>query len=211
MRLILASAIAVGLIAGTPVVAKPVWVDGYCTVLRGCIPGYWKTEADDSYNNNYSTSPNTNPFTGKSGTNSPTYDDRPPPKLEYDDPNLLANRRTYEARPSYTYVPAPVEPYQPPTWQQLWLHVWQQQRGPLQLRQQRGITSLWAAQLPQRLWRRRAVRLRQQWRGVLRPRLRGPADIRRRCARQFRLPEAEDVRRGTDPQLRRVGLLLTVR
>ena len=37
-----------------------------------------RSAPDRSYNNNYSTSPNINPYTGQQGTRTPTLNDRPP-------------------------------------------------------------------------------------------------------------------------------------
>ena len=54
------------------------YVNGYCRTDGVCVQGYWRSSPDDSYNNNWSVSPNINPYTGEQGTLAPTWNDRPP-------------------------------------------------------------------------------------------------------------------------------------
>ncbi|GFO63655.1 hypothetical protein GMPD_15740 [Geomonas paludis] len=54
------------------------YVRGYARSNGTYVNGYTRSERDSSYNNNYSTSPNVNPYTGERGTRSPTYNDRTP-------------------------------------------------------------------------------------------------------------------------------------
>lgn len=42
------------------------------------VQGHYRSSADDSHNNNYSTRGNTNPYTGERGTQAPTWNDRSP-------------------------------------------------------------------------------------------------------------------------------------
>lgn len=42
------------------------------------VQGHYRSSPDSSYNNNYSTSGNTNPYTGQEGDQSPTWNDRTP-------------------------------------------------------------------------------------------------------------------------------------
>jgi len=65
-------------------------VRGYTRKDGTYVNGYTRSDSDSSYNNNYSTKGNTNPYTGESGTNSRTYNDRTP---EY-------NKKTY-GNPGY--------------------------------------------------------------------------------------------------------------
>ena len=53
-------------------------VKGYTRKDGTTVSGYTRSDSDSSYNNNYSTKGNTNPYTGESGTNSRTYNDRTP-------------------------------------------------------------------------------------------------------------------------------------
>ncbi|GFO59224.1 hypothetical protein GMST_15490 [Geomonas silvestris] len=54
------------------------YVNGYTRKDGTYVNGYTRSDSDSSYNNNYSTKGNTNPYTGESGTNSRTYNDRTP-------------------------------------------------------------------------------------------------------------------------------------
>lgn len=54
------------------------YVNGYTRKDGTYVNGYTRSDRDSSYNNNYSTRGNTNPYTGESGTNSRTYNDRTP-------------------------------------------------------------------------------------------------------------------------------------
>ncbi len=65
-------------------------VNGYTRKDGTYVNGYTRSDRDSSYNNNYSTRGNSNPYTGESGTNSRTYNDRTP---EY-------NNKTY-GNPGY--------------------------------------------------------------------------------------------------------------
>jgi hypothetical protein len=53
-------------------------VNGYFRNDGTYVAPYYRSSPDSSYNNNYSVSPNVNPYTLKSGTLSPTLNDRPP-------------------------------------------------------------------------------------------------------------------------------------
>lgn len=65
------------LIVAAPVFAAD-YVDGYYRKDGTYVNGHWKSERDNSYNNNYSTQGNYNPYTGNQGTNSQTWNDRTP-------------------------------------------------------------------------------------------------------------------------------------
>jgi hypothetical protein len=51
---------------------------GYTTNNGTYVPPHYQSTPDRSYNNNWSVSPNTNPYTGQMGTRAPTWNDRPP-------------------------------------------------------------------------------------------------------------------------------------
>lgn len=53
-------------------------VQGYTKKDGTYIAPYTRSTPDRSYNNNYTVQGNTNPYTGQSGTRSPTYNDRSP-------------------------------------------------------------------------------------------------------------------------------------
>ncbi len=44
------------------------YVQGYCKGNGTCVQGHYRSDADNSVNNNWSTKGNVNPYTGKSGT-----------------------------------------------------------------------------------------------------------------------------------------------
>jgi hypothetical protein len=54
------------------------YVHGYTRQNGTYVQPYMRSSPDSSYNNNYSVSPNVNPYTGQQGTRSPTYNDRSP-------------------------------------------------------------------------------------------------------------------------------------
>ncbi len=58
-----------------------VYVEGYFRSNGTYVAPHWRSSPDNSYNNNWSVSPNVNPYTGNRGTLSPTWNDRPPTNL----------------------------------------------------------------------------------------------------------------------------------
>jgi len=58
--------------------AKDVYVNGYTRSDGTYVAPYYRSSPNKSYNDNWSTSPNTNPYTGKKGTRKPTYNDKSP-------------------------------------------------------------------------------------------------------------------------------------
>jgi len=56
----------------------PVHVKAYYRKNGTYVPAHYRSHPDHSYNNNWSVSPNVNPYTGKPGTKHPTPDDKPP-------------------------------------------------------------------------------------------------------------------------------------
>jgi hypothetical protein len=53
-------------------------VDGYTRQDGRYVEPYYRSSPNSSYNDNYSTRGNTNPYNGSAGTRAPTYNDRPP-------------------------------------------------------------------------------------------------------------------------------------
>ena len=58
--------------------AKDTNVKGHYRSDGTYVQPHTRSEPNKSYNDNWSTSPNTNPNTGKKGTNQPTWDDKAP-------------------------------------------------------------------------------------------------------------------------------------
>jgi len=69
------------------------YVNGYTRSDGTVVQGHWRSGPDSSYNNNYSTRGNTNPYTGQSGTQPPTWNDRTPQNniRSYGDPGYRTN------------------------------------------------------------------------------------------------------------------------
>ncbi len=51
---------------------------GYYRSNGTYVAPHWRSSLDHSYNNNWSVSPNVNPYTGVQGTRQPTWNDRAP-------------------------------------------------------------------------------------------------------------------------------------
>lgn len=75
-KMAMAAAVILGL--STPSLAQSVNHQGYTTRNGTYVAPHVQSAPDRSYNNNYTTSPNVNPYTGQQGTRQPTMDDRPP-------------------------------------------------------------------------------------------------------------------------------------
>jgi hypothetical protein len=58
--------------------AKDTYVKGYYRNDGTYVQPHTRSAPNNSYNDNWSTSPNTNPYTGAQGTNAPTWDDKTP-------------------------------------------------------------------------------------------------------------------------------------
>jgi hypothetical protein len=65
-------------IAAVGSVAAQQRVDGYTRQDGRYVEPYYRSSPNNSYNDNYSTRGNTNPYSGQAGTRAPTFDDRPP-------------------------------------------------------------------------------------------------------------------------------------
>jgi hypothetical protein len=65
------------------------------------VAPYYRSERDSSYNNNWSVYPNVNPYTGRQGSRSPTWNDRAP---AYSQPygDYRVSNRSWSA-PSYRF------------------------------------------------------------------------------------------------------------
>lgn len=60
--------------ASAPAFAYDTYVNGYTKSNGTYVEGYHRTSPDSSTSNNYSTRGNVNPYTGREGTVSPTYE-----------------------------------------------------------------------------------------------------------------------------------------
>lgn len=80
-----AAAVALMVLAVGPAAAMADSVDGYIRRDGTYVQPYQRSERNNSYNDNWSTRGNTNPYTGEKGTASPTWSDRSPE----------SNRRNY--------------------------------------------------------------------------------------------------------------------
>ena len=67
------------LVLSTLAASAQVHVDGHIRKDGTYVAPHYRSSPDRSYNNNYGTSPNVNPYTGQQGTSQPTWNDRPPP------------------------------------------------------------------------------------------------------------------------------------
>ena len=56
------------------------YVKGYYKKNGTYVAPHYRSSPDKSYNNNWSTSPNVNPYTGKKGTKHPTWNNQSPKK-----------------------------------------------------------------------------------------------------------------------------------
>jgi hypothetical protein len=70
--------IAITLILITTPLFAAEYVQGYIRSDGTYVQGHYRSSPDSSYNNNYSTKGNTNPFTGQSGTQDRTWNDNTP-------------------------------------------------------------------------------------------------------------------------------------
>jgi hypothetical protein len=80
MRAFAASLLALMLLLGTvaPLFAEDVHVKGYYRRDGTYVQPHMRSAPDSSYNNNWSTYPNVNPYTGQQGTREPRlYDSNP--------------------------------------------------------------------------------------------------------------------------------------
>ena len=88
LRLIVGALVSLSLLA--PVVAfGQVHVDGYTRKDGTYVAPHWRSSPDSSFNNNWSTQPNVNPYTGQQGTREPKiYDVNP----SYQQPSGLGSQ-----------------------------------------------------------------------------------------------------------------------
>ena len=86
--------VAAGLIfASASAVIGQSHVDGHTRRDGTYVAPHYRSAPDNSYNNNWNVSPNSNPYTGQRGTNQPTYNDRPPPANSYGGGGLYGSPR----------------------------------------------------------------------------------------------------------------------
>jgi hypothetical protein len=79
MRFILiAAAVSLLACASGSAMAQGVYHDGFTRQNGTYVQPHYQSAPDHGYNNNWSTSPNVNPYTGQQGARAPTFNDRPP-------------------------------------------------------------------------------------------------------------------------------------
>ena len=107
---LLVGLLTLGLITIVPTVveAGDVRVRGYYRKDGTYVAPHYRSAPDRSYNNNWSTRPNINPYTGKRGTRAPTWNDRPPESSRPSFPSYGGYGGYYQ---SQTYSP-PLQPLQ---------------------------------------------------------------------------------------------------
>jgi hypothetical protein len=85
------------------------WVNGYFRKVGTYVQGYWRSEPDQKYWNNWSSWGNTNPYTGKKGYDLPKaeeYDKNPSYyDYQYRPPNYSQGSRV-QSSPLYDYTPS---------------------------------------------------------------------------------------------------------
>ena len=81
------------------------YVSGYTRSNGTYVAPHMRSSPDSSYNNNYGTSPNVNPYTGSTGTRAPTVNDQPP---SYGYGSGMGNTLT---QPRSAYGSRPYNPY----------------------------------------------------------------------------------------------------
>lgn len=59
------------------------YVHGYMKKDGTYVEPHYRSAPDSSYNNNWTTSPNVNPYTGEKGTKPPTWNDKSPNDNNY--------------------------------------------------------------------------------------------------------------------------------
>lgn len=87
LGMIRAAAIGFALLVSATVAWADVYVPGYTRNDGTYVQPHYRSSPDSSYNNNWSVSPNVNPYTGQQGTLSPTYNDRAPGSNLYGNPS----------------------------------------------------------------------------------------------------------------------------
>lgn len=70
-RLLALVSLVIILLAALPVVAEDVYVNGYTRKDGTYVPPHFRSAPDGNPNNNWSTYPNVNPYTGQQGTRHP--------------------------------------------------------------------------------------------------------------------------------------------
>lgn len=92
-KMVLAALACVAAVPMAPALARDVYVKGYVRSDGAYVAPHYRSAPDNNPYNNYSTYPNTNPYTGRQGTSNPYYIPR-----SYSPPSYSAPR--YDA-PTY--------------------------------------------------------------------------------------------------------------
>lgn len=94
MKNLFVLALVLGSLSSTAALADT-YVHGYTRKDGTYVNGHYRSDPDNSYNNNYSVRGNTNPYTGEAGTKSPTYNDQTPYENRKDYGSSGYNKNTY--------------------------------------------------------------------------------------------------------------------
>ena len=105
--------LALSVIALTTYAQTPTYVNGYITSSGQYVEGHYRTTPNQTRNDNYSTRPNVNPFTGEVGTKPRDEDglDRALRQQSQQTPTINYNYPTYTAPsvPTYQTYSAPAQ------------------------------------------------------------------------------------------------------
>ena len=82
-----------GTISFGQVNSSSTYVNGYTKSNGTYVQGHYKTTPNNTINDNYSTKPNVNPYTGKQGTASPSYNQ----------PQSTYKSSSSGSKPTYTF------------------------------------------------------------------------------------------------------------
>ena len=80
MKLLVATSIFLSLMDAA---FAQVRVDGHTRKDGTYVARHYRSQPDNSYNNNWTTSPNRNPYTGEKGSSQPTWNDKAPNSNPY--------------------------------------------------------------------------------------------------------------------------------
>ncbi len=77
-KFFVAAAVALFVLTSAVESFSDTYVRGYTRQDGTYVAPHYRSSPNRSYNDNWSVRPNVNPYTGKRGTRSPTFNDRPP-------------------------------------------------------------------------------------------------------------------------------------
>ena len=83
MKSFITSVLALLIVAVALPALADTFVNGYYRSNGTYVQPHYRSAPNNSYNDNWSVSPNINPYTGQQGTNTPTWNNQPPPSNPY--------------------------------------------------------------------------------------------------------------------------------